>query len=217
MDERQGRRSTIAYLTANLHKKDDAKRAIEAAMPLAEHLDDLQMILGERLRKKLGIDLWQHLREGGNLKVITESRQGAFNTTYAYVTGYRLVDPARNKLTPTLQTAARTFERIGPPAGVISSSDREREAASRLFGRGLRLVRDVFYDLADLRELVSVASTATIRNWSMQPGAAATIFMRRADDMTLLVGKTEEEAARIPLKPAIAMIIPSLPEISLTP
>jgi hypothetical protein len=29
MDERQGRRATVAYLTANLHKKDDGKRAIE--------------------------------------------------------------------------------------------------------------------------------------------------------------------------------------------
>jgi hypothetical protein len=66
MDERQGRRATVAYLTANLHKKDDARRAIGAVMPLAEHLDDLQMILGERLRIKLGIDLWQHLRDGGN-------------------------------------------------------------------------------------------------------------------------------------------------------
>jgi len=34
-------------LIANLHKKDDVRRAIEAAMPLAGHLDDVQMILGE--------------------------------------------------------------------------------------------------------------------------------------------------------------------------
>jgi hypothetical protein len=216
MDERQGRRSTIAYLIANLHKKDDARRAIEIAMPLAEHLDDLQMILGERLRIKLGIDLWQHLRDGGNLKVTTETRQGAFNTSYAFVAGYRLVDPARKKLVPTLQTAIRTFDKIGLPAGIISGSDREREAASRLFGHGLRLARDMFFDLADLRELVSISSTATIRNWSIQPGAAASIYIRRIDDLNLLVGKTEEAAARITLRPAISMIIPSLPEISLT-
>jgi hypothetical protein len=216
MEERQGRRATIAYLTANLHKKDDARRAIEAAMPLAEHLDDLQMILGERLRIKFGIDLWQHLRDGGNLKVVTETAQGAFNTSYAFVTGYRLIDPARNKLVPTLQTAIRTFEKIGTPASIISGSDREREAASRLFGRGLRLARDMFFDLADLREFVSIASTATIRNWSKQRGAAASIYMRRADDLNLLIGKTEETAGRIALRPAIGMIIPSLPEISLT-
>jgi hypothetical protein len=90
-------------------------------MPLAEHLDDLQMILGERLRTKLGINLWQHLREGGNLKVATETRQGTFNTTYAFVAGYRLVDPSRKKLVPTLQTALRVFEKIGPPAAVISA------------------------------------------------------------------------------------------------
>jgi hypothetical protein len=185
-------------------------------MPLAEHLDDLQMILGERLRVKVGIDLWQHLRDGGNLKVMTETRQGGFNTSYAFVTGYRLVDPARKKLVPTLQTAIRTFEKIGQPASIISGSDREREAASRLFGHGLRLARDMFYELADLRELVSMSSTATIRNWSLQPGAAASIYMRRTDDLNLLIGKTEETAARIVLRPAIGMVIPSLPEISLT-
>jgi hypothetical protein len=74
----------------------------------------------------------------------------------------------------------------------------------------------MFYELADLRELVSMSSTATIRNWSLQPGAAASIYMRRTDDLNLLIGKTEETAARIVLRPAIGMVIPSLPEISLT-
>lgn len=175
-----------------------------------------QMILGERLRTKLGINLWQHLREGGNLKVATETRQGTFNTTYAFVAGYRLVDPSRKKLVPTLQTALRVFEKIGPPAAVISGSDRDRETASRHFGLGLRLARDIFYDLADLRELVSVSSTATIRNWAMQPDAAASIYMRRSDDISLFVGKTEETAVRIALKSAINMVIPSLPQISVT-
>lgn len=216
MEERQGRRSTVAYLTANLHKKDAAKHAIYAVMPLAEHLDDLQIILGERLRSVLGINLWQHLREGGNLKVSTETRQGSFNTSYAFVAGYRLVDPARKKLAPTLLTAARTLEKIGVPASIISGSDSEREAASRLFSRGLQLIRDTFYDLADVRELVSISSTATIRNWSMQPGAAAEIYMRRVDELCLMIGKTEETAQRVALRPAIGLAIPALPEISIT-
>jgi hypothetical protein len=215
MDERQGRRATIAYLTANLFKKDHARRAIETVLPLAEHLDDLQLILGERLRIKRGIDLWQYLRDGGNLKISTETRQGTFNTNYALVAGYRLVDPARKKLVPTLNTALRAFEKIGVPAQIIAGTDREREAASRYFSQGLRLARDIFYDLADLRELVSVTSTATIRNWSMQSGAAASVFMRR-EDLAVLIGKTEDTATRIPLKPAISMALPSLPDISLT-
>ena len=49
-------------------------------MPLAGHLDDVQMILGERLRIKFGIDLRQHLRDGGNLKL---SLQGKVPSTPA--------------------------------------------------------------------------------------------------------------------------------------
>ena len=107
-EERQGRASTIAYLTANLHKKADAKRSAELALGLAEHLDDLQDQLGERVRQKLGIDLWQAVRDGGQLKLVTETARGAFNTTYATVSGYRLIDPARKKLAPALRTAIKS-------------------------------------------------------------------------------------------------------------
>jgi hypothetical protein len=50
----------------------------------------------------------------------------------------------------------------------------------------------------------------------MQPDAAASIYMRRSDDISLFVGKTEETAVRIALKSAINMVIPSLPQISVT-
>jgi hypothetical protein len=215
MEQRQGRRSTISYLVANLHKKEMAREAVLAVMPLAEHLDELQDILGGRVRQKLGIDLWQCLREGGNLKISVESRQGAFSSTYANVAGYRLVDPARKKLVPTLRTIDRTFGAIGYTGDIASWSDTERKTASRLFSRGLTLAREILYDLGDLRRFVSIQSTATIRNWSQQQTAAASIYIRR-EGLALLIGKSESDARKIVLRDCIDMPISALPDLDTT-
>ena len=118
-------------------------------------------------------------------------------------------------LAPTLQTCIRTFEAIGHVGDVAEWSDADREKASRLFSRGLRLARDTLYDLDDLRRLVSIQSTATIRNWSLQPNAAASIYVRR-DALTLQIGKTENDAQKITLRDCIDMPIPTLPELDLT-
>jgi hypothetical protein len=215
MEQRQGSRSTASYLLANLPKKEAIKRALNDVIPLAEHLDQLQDILGEKVRRKLGIDLWQHLRDGGTLKVVTETARGSFNTNYASVPGYRLVDPSRKQLAPTLTTTVKTFDAIAPVFNITALSDRERERAATLFSRGLRLTRDLFYDLDDLRRLVSIETTATIRNWAMQPNAAASLFIRR-DERILQIGQTEATAQNVSLRACIDMAIPILPKLDLT-
>jgi hypothetical protein len=58
-DERQKRAATIAYLTANIEKRFGAIEAIERALPIAEHIDALQVTFGEDLRRTIGVDLWQ--------------------------------------------------------------------------------------------------------------------------------------------------------------
>lgn len=214
LEERQGRSSDIAYLTANLHKKADANRAAEMLLDLAEHLDALQLQLGERVRQKLGIDLWQAVRDGGQLKLVTETARGAFNTIYATVSGYRLVDPARKPIAPTLQTAIKTLNSIGQ-LDAVSATDAERTRAARLFGRGLALMRESFADVDELRRFVSVETTATIRNWSTEDNAPARIFMRR-DGLSLFIGRSAEQYGEIKLRPVIDQPIPQLPSITTT-
>jgi hypothetical protein len=214
LEERQGRASTIAYLTANLHKKADAKRSAELVLGLADHLDDLQDQLGERVRQKLGIDLWQAVRDGGQLKLVTETARGAFNTTYATVSGYRLIDPARKKLAPALRTAIKVLDSI-PYFDITSSSDAERAKAARLFGKGLGLLREAFEDIDELRRFVSLQATATIRNWSLQENAPARIYIRR-EGQSIFIGRAADEAREIRLKPIIDAPVPSLPTIAMT-
>jgi hypothetical protein len=214
LEERQGRASTIAFLLANLHKKGDAKRAAWLALPLAEHLDDLQYQLGERVRQMLGIDLWQAVRDGGQLKLAAGTGRSAVNTNYATVSGYRLVDPARKKLTPRLEAALKAFDAI-PHFDIPTANDAERSNAARLFGKGLNLLREALEDIDELRRFVSVQSTATIRNWSLQDNAPAQIYMRR-EGQSVFIGETEDQAREIRLKPVVDAPIPSLPVIVTT-
>jgi hypothetical protein len=214
LEERQGRASTVAYLLANLYKKADAKQSAWLALPFAEHLDDLQDQLGERVRQKLGIDLWQAVRDGGQLKLAAGTGRSAVNTNYATVSGYRLVDPARKKLAPSLRTAIKAFDSI-PHFDIPSASDAERSAAARLFSKGLNLLREVLEDIDDLRRFVSVQSTATIRNWSLQDNAPARIYMRR-EGQSIFIGEAEDQAREIRLKPVVDAAIPSLPVIITT-
>jgi hypothetical protein len=214
LEERQGRASTVAYLVANLHKKAEAKQTAWLAMPFAEHLDTLQDLLGERIRQKLGIDLWQAVRDGGQLKLAVGTGRSAVNANYATVSGYRLVDPARKKLAPSLRTAIKAFDAI-PHFDIPSASDAERAAAAKLFGKGLSLLREVLGDIDDLRRFVSVLSTATIRNWSLQENAPARIYIRR-EGLKILIGETAEQAREIRLKPVIDAPIPSPPDIVTT-
>lgn len=215
LEQRQGRRSTINYLTANLHKKAEFIDALERVQPLAEHLDELQMIMGERLRKLTGVDLWQAVREGGNLKVVVETERGSFNSNYATVAGYRLVDPARKPLALAIVRALRFFRAIDLHANIADATDAERAAAARNFGKGIPLARDLMFDLADLRKFVSIETTATIRNWSQQPNAAAQIYIRRKDRI-VEVGKRETDAKLIQLRDVIDSSIPILPSIVIT-
>jgi hypothetical protein len=214
LQERQGTASTIAYLTANLHKKTQAKKAAESAIDIAQHLDDLQYQLGERVRLKLGIDLWQAVRDGGQLKLVTETARGAFNTHYATVSGYRLVDPARKQLVPSINTAISALDAI-PYFDIASGSDADRAKAARFFGKGLGLLREVFADMDDLKQFVSVPTTATIRNWSAQETAPAKIYMRR-EGLSIFIGDSKEGAQEIKLKPILDLPLPSLPDIAVT-
>lgn len=214
LEERQGRAATIGFLTANLHKKAEAKHAAEEAMALAQHLDDLQEQLGEKVRNVLGVDLWQAVRDGGQLKLETETQQGAFNTVYATVSGYRLIDPARKKLVPALHAAIKAFDAIGY-FDVKAATDAERTNAARLFSRGLGIIRETFEDIMEFRQFLSVQTTATIRNWAQQENAPARLYIRR-EGLSILVGRSVEKAREIRLKPVVDVPVPLLPSITTT-
>jgi hypothetical protein len=134
-DERQKRAATIAYLTAHIEKWFEAIEAIERALPIAEHIDALQDTLGEDLRRTIGVDLWQQVRDGGRLKVAEETNRGPIFSTYATIEGTALVDPGRKKIAPSLRTAIRTLQSIDLPLGIVNTNDQQRELAAKSFSR----------------------------------------------------------------------------------
>jgi hypothetical protein len=209
-DERQKRAATVAYLTANIEKRFDAIEAVERALPIAEHIDALQDILGEDLRRTIGVDLWQQVRDGGQLKVA----DGPVFSTYATVEGAALVDPGRKKIAPSLRTALRTLQSIDLPLGIVNSNDQQRELAAKSFSRGMKLAAEALATIGECKAFLSVLTLATLRNWGAQETATASLYVRR-QGLDVSIGKSEGSVRRITLEDCIDWPVPRLPEISL--
>jgi hypothetical protein len=212
--DRQKSRATLDYLLNNLPKRTQAQAAIERALPIAQHLDDLQDILGHKLQSVLRINLWQSLRDG--LKIASGTADKRFLTDYARVDGLRLIDPARKKIRASLETAARGLADLEIPTDLASASEAERAALARRFRRALVIARDALHEIDECSRFLSVQNTATIRMWGALPEATARLYIRR-DGRTLMIGETEEEARSVTLDAVIDSPTPQLPEISLDP
>jgi hypothetical protein len=113
-----------------------------------------------------------------------------------------------------LQTAIKAFDSI-PHFDIPSADGAQRSNAARLFSKGLVLLTETFEDIDELRRFVSVQSTATIRNWSLQDNAPARVYMRR-EGQSIFIGETKDQAREMRLKLAIDAPIPSLPIIVTT-
>ena len=213
LDQRTRRAATISYLTANLDKRFEAIRALERAIPMAEQIDVLQDVLGQRLRRDIGVDLWQLLRDGGQLKVLEDTPRGPVFVPHASIEGYLLVDPARKQVLPRLRTALRHLESIDLPLGIINTNDSQRDVAAKAFSRGMTVGKDVVATILDCRKFVSIVSLATIRAWAERPNSSANIYVRR-DGLELYIGKTQSSVRRITLDGCIDLPVPTLPDIA---
>jgi hypothetical protein len=106
LDERQRREATIAYIG----KRFAAIEALERSLPLGQQVDALQELFGESLRRAIGVDLWQYVRHGGQLKLEQETPRGPIFVPYAIVEGHALIDPARKRIEPSINTNTTSQE-----------------------------------------------------------------------------------------------------------
>lgn len=211
--ERMNREAAIAYLSKNVDMRFDALRAIEGALPIAEHLDDLQDIFGEKLKRTIGIDLWQHVRDG-QLKIVTQTRQGPVFAGYASIAGISLVDPARKKIAPSLRTAARALEKIDLPMGIVNTNDEQRAVAARHLTRGFSVGKSAFDAINDAKAFISVTTIATLRNWGNRADAPMSLYVSR-DGLEIQIGKTHQSVRRITLDNCVDTPVPKFPELTL--
>ena len=206
--QRRERAAQIAFLIANLPNRGVISAAIETMLPMAKHLDELQDIFGEKLRRTWGIDLWQHVREG-RLRVANDS--GTFDD-YGGIEGQSLVDPKRKDFAPSLATALRGLAGITISDDLIDADDDQLKKAARAFGRNVNLARETFSAMTDAKRFVSVLNTATIRNWALQPNAPVRLDIRREND-AVFVGPSADNRTRVPLHSRIDSALPDLPHV----
>jgi hypothetical protein len=211
LQERIKRQGAIKYLLNNLPKRSEAQSALQRALPIATHLDDLQDILGAKLERTIGVDLWRHVREG-SLRVINGPPGREFYTHYATIAGTGLIDPRRKKIRPRVENATKNFASIEIPDNVEAASDPERNKAARQFSRAMKLAQAAFADIDDCRLFLTPLNIATIRQWGSRLDAPEQIYMRR-DGLKLMIGKTEDDPRTVILDGSLDMPTPRLPEI----
>lgn len=211
LQDRIKRQGVINYLVNNLPKRLGAATALDRAGPIAKHLDDLQDILGIKLKRTFGIDLWQHVRDG-SLKVATGSGDKQFFTNYATIDGSRLLDPARTKILSRIETATKGLANIEVPADIEAASDAERDKIARQFARAMKIAQAALADIDECRRFLSIQNTATIRAWGARLDAPIQIYIRR-EGLTLMIGKTEDDPKPINLDASLDSPTPRLPEI----
>lgn len=211
LQERIRRQGAIKYLLNNLPKRSEARSALQRALPIAGHLDDLQDILGAKLVRTVGIDLWQQVREG-SLNIVSGPSGRQFSTRYATIAGFRLIDPGRQKICPRIENAAKKLDNIEIPNDIQTADDPERDKAARQFSRAMKLAQTAFIDIDDCRQFLTPLNIATIRTWGSRLDATEQIYMRR-DGLTLWIGKTEDDPRPIILDGSLDVPTPRLPEI----
>jgi hypothetical protein len=195
----------------NVHKIPDIIATIRAAKPIASYLDDLREILGARLARMTEINLWSYVRSG-SLDLIEETREGAVSTRYAPVSGISLLNPNRRSYRVALDaTEVMITSNIDLPFDPKRANDIDRQRAAKVLARTTRSTSDTLSAMAEARLFVSVANTATMRNWAAQENAPARFYIRR-EGRDLNIGITERDAHTIQLNPVIDRPIPKLPD-----
>jgi hypothetical protein len=205
----------VAFLANNLGNREAFRRAIEAATPLAVHLDELQDILGDKLHRTWKVRLWDHVQTGA-LGLPTFDSDGKPDNgfrVYATIAGSSLIDPARKRFAPRLKTALDLLD-FKIPEDIASASTEELGKCVAPFSRSEKICRETFAAMEAARQFVSLLTTATIREWAKQLGSPVRLDIRRVGD-ELFVGTSEDNRSRVPLRPCINREPPQLPRLVL--
>ncbi|MCA6099202.1 hypothetical protein [Bradyrhizobium australafricanum] len=212
LQDRIRREGSIRYLIGNLWKAKEASSALERAKPIARHLDDLQDILGPKLKRTLQIDLWRYMRDGA-LMVVSGGTDGKqFYTRYSTVTGTQLLDPARTSMAQKVETAQRLLENLDLPDDIEKADDDDRDRVARRFNRAMRVAGNAIAEINECRQFVTPLNVATIRQWGSRLDAPLQVYMRR-EGLVLHIGQTEDEPRSINLDGCLDLPTPRLPEI----
>jgi hypothetical protein len=214
----------IAYLLANYSKAPGAIRVMERALPCVLAVDALRKVLRHELPTTLKGDLWSYIKDG-NLKIAKQKKEGTTEekqksrvfVNYASIDGYRMLDPNEAAaLAVSLKYVIDALKAVEPghdfKATIAGMSEDERKKTARILGRSLNRAKDVFKEVADIRQFVSVVTIATLRNWGLQNGCPIRIHTM-LDGLNLYVGRNEHEHRRFEIPPEFFHVIGELPNI----
>jgi hypothetical protein len=229
---RQKLTASIIFLRNNRDKIPAAIDRLDRAHSVAQHLDEVQSFFASAERRTTIVpDLWQHIRNDGQLHVIDrelivdrrpsrdddddeEDRYRMVDRVASRIAGYRLIDPLRRPLAPRLDSARRRLADIDIPD---LDQDLDPVRLGKLESGVQRAVRDgqeAIDELNDVVRFLSPVSLASIRTWGNDRLAPLRYYIGR-DGNSLLMGQTAGRTRRIDLPSNVGGQVLNIPDLTI--
>lgn len=227
------RRAEEAYLLKNHNMVAPALAGLREAITIAAALDEARSVVLNRLQL-IKVDLWRHIQREGILVVsrreteVTVSRTSGHGSreidvdrVYATLIGYQFYNPDGKSVVRRLQAAISALEAVdfvGPDVDsqIKSLSDIDRAKTAKLMTRGFQNGRSILDEISVLRRGISVESTATLRNWSQEPGSPLQGLYIRRNGTDLSIGRSEYAVLPIALDLSLDFALPKIPDLGLS-
>lgn len=227
------RARNLHYMKQQLHKVPQLLEVIEASIPIAQAVDDLQLELLLRLDKCLNTQMWDHVRDGGRLKVYvsqTVIRKKADGTEETFeeqrlypfsqsLMGYEILERRPRSFAKHLKTAATKLAKVDFVQGeawkahLESMADEVLDAATKTFASGYKTARDYSDRLRRYQQFLSPMNLAVFKGWNNHEGCPIRIFID-LDGHELTVGRSANNRQRISVGPEYFHVLRTLPSVN---
>ncbi|MER9624021.1 hypothetical protein NKI98_21750 [Mesorhizobium sp. M0222] len=198
--KRQKRRSELATVALHGAKLEELVAAIDAAIPIADHLDAfMRDLAGAADQERL--NFWRELREG--TLTITERRRSLvrkadgrlserdeeFRSTFASILGHSIFDRSQHgsagKLRPLRSGLALLVNRVSE-ADQLGEADLEKVAEALPKARTSAL--DIFSGLSDRQRFLTSNAIEILAHWGQHPSSPLRFAISRKRSEVTLVG-----------------------------
>lgn len=219
------RKQDSDYLLSKLPLLPNLIRIGDEVTPVARALDEFR----ESLLEKLALDrlmLWDHVRDGGNLKFKERSQEFRRNSdgsmrveeveidrVYAPLAGYEILNPARTSCAARLKSALRTLREYDYGDSwrtrLDAMDDQQRMKAAKSIGSAVTSVKTSLAKLETLRSFTNRVTINTLRGWGRHDGCPTPRFWEHQTDR-ITFGRSEYQNYAVPIPADLSARIGSI-------
>lgn len=222
-------RRDLDFLLDHLPLVPDAVRTIENAIPIIGAIDDARRVLSTRLKDVIEFDIWRDVRSDGALKIHGQrmdtyespdgtslSRPVGYVETYGPLRGYIMLNPNAALLRTRLDRELGKLKAIDFGKNVKTRldamNDHERHRTANSLTKPIAAAKEIFGEADECRQFLAADSIAMLNAWGRSERNEIRLYLKLVPG-ALMVGPTEDEVQRMPLKSAFFGAFGELPKI----